>query len=53
MPAKQKEEYWHCLSYDLDEEIEGLTLFYKLAEKYGVIPFAPTLRFLEPAPYGT
>ena len=53
MSAKLREEYWHCLSYDLDEELEGLTLFYRLAEKYGVIPFAPELRFLEPTPRGT
>ena len=50
MSAKLREEYWQCLSYDLDEEIEGLALFYRLAEKYGWIPSAPSLRFLEPAP---
>ncbi|MCL1926071.1 MAG: menaquinone biosynthesis protein [Syntrophorhabdaceae bacterium] len=52
MPAKLKEEYWNCLSYDLDDELEGLALFYRLAEKYGLIPFAPPLRFLEPARHG-
>ena len=53
MSAKLREEYWHCLSYDLDEELEGLSLFYRLAEKYGLIPFAPALRFLEPARHKT
>ena len=52
MPAKLREEYWRCLSYDLDDELEGLALFYQLAEKYGLIPFAPKLQFLEPAPRG-
>jgi len=48
MSAKLREEYWHCLSYDLDDELEGLALFYKLAEKNGLIPFAPKIKFLEP-----
>lgn len=49
MPEKLKEDYWHCLSYDLEEETEGLSLFYRLAAKYGRIPAAPRLEFLEPA----
>jgi len=48
MPPKLREDYWHCLSYDLEEEKEGLSLFYRLAEKYGRIPSAPPLEFLEP-----
>ncbi len=48
MSAKLRGEYWHCLSYDLDEEAEGLSLFYRLAAKYGRIPAAPPLAFLEP-----
>jgi chorismate dehydratase len=50
IPAKFREDYWRCLSYDLDEEAEGLALFYRLAAKYGRIPSAPPLRFLEIAP---
>ncbi|MEW6720693.1 MAG: menaquinone biosynthesis protein [Thermodesulfobacteriota bacterium] len=50
IPAKFREDYWRCLSYDLDEETEGLSLFFRLAAKYGRIPFAPSLRFLEPGP---
>ena len=49
IPAKFREDYWRCLSYDLDKEAEGLSLFYRLAEKYGRIPSAPPLRFLETA----
>jgi chorismate dehydratase len=49
MSAKLREDYWHCLSYDLEEEMEGLSLFYRLAEKYKRIPSAPALQFLEPA----
>jgi len=50
IPVKFREEYWRCLSYDLDEEAEGLSLFYRLAAKYGRVPSAPPLRFLEAAP---
>jgi chorismate dehydratase len=51
MPAKLREDYWNCLSYDLgdEEEKEGLSLFYRLAAKYGRIPSAPSLEFLEAA----
>jgi len=49
MSAKLREDYWHCLSYDLGEEKEGLSLFFRLAQKYGRIPSAPPLEFLEPA----
>jgi len=47
IPPAFREAYWRCLSYDLDEEAEGLTLFYGLAAKIGRIPAAPPLRFLE------
>ncbi len=47
IPTGFREEYWQCLSYDLEEETEGLSLFYRLAEKIGRIPAAPPLRFLE------
>ncbi len=50
IPQKFREDYWHCLSYDLDEEAEGLALFYRLAAKYGRIPSAPPIRFLENTP---
>ena len=46
MPPAFREAYWRCLSYDLDEESEGLALFFRLAEKIGRIPSAPPLRFL-------
>lgn len=49
MPEKFKEDYWRCLSYDLEEETEGLSLFYRLAAKYGRIPAAPRLEFLDAA----
>jgi chorismate dehydratase len=47
IPARFREAYWQCLSYDLDEEQEGLALFYRLAAKIGRIGAAPPLRFLE------
>jgi chorismate dehydratase len=47
IPKPFRHAYWQCLSYDLDAEVEGLALFYKLAEKIGRIPVAPPLRFLE------
>jgi chorismate dehydratase len=49
IPPAFREAYWHCLSYDLDEEAEGLSLFYEMAARIGRIPAAPPLRFLEPA----
>jgi chorismate dehydratase len=50
VPPEFLDEYWQCLSYDLEEEAEGLALFFRLAEKYGRIPSAPPLRFLEIVP---
>jgi chorismate dehydratase len=47
IPAAVRDAYWRCLSYDLDEEMGGLSLFYDLAAKIGGIPEAPPLRFLE------
>jgi chorismate dehydratase len=47
IPREFRDAYWRCLSYDLDEEAEGLALFFRLAEKIGRIPAAPPLRFLE------
>ncbi|HEY7586358.1 MAG TPA: menaquinone biosynthesis protein [Candidatus Deferrimicrobiaceae bacterium] len=47
MPMEQRTAYWKNLSYDLEEELEGLALFYRLAKKIGRIPAAPPLRFLE------
>jgi len=46
IPPGFREAYWQCLSYDLAGEAEGLSLFYRLAEKIGRIPSAPPLRFL-------
>jgi len=40
-------EYWRNLSYDLAGETEGLGTFFRLAEKIGRIPAAPSLRFLD------
>jgi hypothetical protein len=47
MPVEQRTAYWKNLSYDLEEESEGLALFYRLAKKIGRIPAAPPLRFLD------
>jgi chorismate dehydratase len=47
IPPDFRDAYWRCLSYDLGEEAEGLSLFYELAVKIGRIPMAPPLRFLE------
>lgn len=47
IPPAFREAYWHCLSYDLGKESEGLSLFYELAAKIGRIAAAPPLRFLE------
>jgi chorismate dehydratase len=50
IPPAFLDAYWHCLSYDLGEEAEGLSLFYELAAKIGRIAAAPPLRFLEIRP---
>ena len=47
IPPAFLDAYWRCLSYDLEEEAEGLSLFYELAAKIGRIPAAPPLRYLE------
>ena len=47
MPPAFRDAYWRCLSYDLGDEAEGLSMFYRLAAKIGRIPAAPPLRFLE------
>jgi chorismate dehydratase len=47
IPPAFLDAYWHCLSYDLGEEAEGLSLFYELAAKIGRIAAVPPLRFLE------
>ncbi|KRT76584.1 MAG: futalosine synthase [Armatimonadetes bacterium CSP1-3] len=47
IPPGFRDAYWRSLSYDLEEEAEGLSLFYRLAAKIGRIPAAPPLRFLE------
>ena len=47
IPPAFRDAYWRCLSYDLGEETEGLSLFYEMAAKIGRIPAAPPLRFLE------
>ena len=50
IPPAFLDAYWHCLSYDLGEEAEGLSLFYELAAKIGRIVAVPPLRFLEIRP---
>jgi chorismate dehydratase len=47
MPGDLLTAYWKNLSYDLDDEAEGLLRFYRLARKIGKIPSAPPLRFLD------
>jgi chorismate dehydratase len=47
MPKSLRTAYWRNLSYDLEEEAEGLVRFYRLAKKIGRIPKAPPLRFLD------
>jgi chorismate dehydratase len=47
MPKELRTAYWKNLSYDLEEEAEGLLRFYRLAKKIGRIPEAPPLRFLD------
>lgn len=47
IPGDLLAEYWRNLSYDLSGELEGLSLFYRLAAKLGRIPAVPPLRFLD------
>jgi chorismate dehydratase len=47
MPKEMRTAYWRNLSYDLEEEREGLVRFYRLAKKIGRIPSVPPLRFLD------
>lgn len=47
MPKELRTAYWRNLSYDLDEEAEGLLRFFQLAKKIGRIPEAPPLRLLD------
>lgn len=47
MPKELRTAYWRNLSYDLDEEAEGLLRFFRLAKKIGRIPEAPPLRLLD------
>lgn len=47
MPKEMRTSYWRNLSYDLDDEAEGLLMFYALAKKIGRIPSVPPLRFIE------
>lgn len=46
IPAGYRRTYWSNLSWDLGEETEGLTLYYRLARRIGRIPAVPPLRFL-------
>ncbi|GAB4365642.1 MAG: hypothetical protein Kow00128_08370 [Deltaproteobacteria bacterium] len=50
IPPEFLREYWRHLSYDLDRELEGLSLFYRLAHRIGRIPRVPPIAFLDPAP---
>lgn len=47
IPGALLTEYWRNLSYDLSGELEGLSLFFRLAAKIGRIPAVPPLRFLD------
>jgi len=47
IPGALLAEYWRNLSYDLSGELEGLSLFFRLAAKIGRIPAVPPLRFLD------
>jgi len=47
MPKVLRTAYWKNLSYELEDEAEGLVRFYRLAAKIGRIASAPPLRFLE------
>lgn len=42
-------DYWETINYDLsDKHIQGLQLFYKLANELGELRKVPSLRFFEP-----
>lgn len=46
MSAQQRAAYWHIISYDLDEQqLAGLSLFYRHAAELGIIAEAPELSF--------
>jgi chorismate dehydratase len=47
MPKELRTTYWRNLSYDLNEEKEGLVRFFRLAKRIGRIPSVPPLRFLD------
>jgi len=50
IPPEFLREYWSHLSYDLDRELEGLSLFFRLAHRIGRIPEVPPIEFLDPPP---
>lgn len=50
IPPEFLREYWKNLSYDLDRELEGLSLFFRLAKRIGRIPDVPPLDFLDLSP---
>ncbi len=50
IPPEFLREYWKNLSYDLDRELEGLSLFFRLAKRIGRIQDVPPLDFLDPTP---
>ncbi|MSM40797.1 MAG: futalosine synthase [Geobacter sp.] len=46
MSAQQRAAYWRIISYDLDEQqLAGLSLFYRHAAELGIIAEAPELSF--------
>lgn len=47
LPKELRTAYWRNLSYDLEDEAEGLLRFFRLAKKIGRISRAPALRFLD------
>lgn len=49
IPPEFLREYWKNLSYDLDRELEGLSLFFRMAKRIGRIRDVPPLDFLDPA----
>lgn len=55
IPSRWRAAYWRNLSYELDEEADGLRRFFRLAHRLGRIPAVPPLRFLGvrsgPAPW--
>ncbi len=46
IPLTFLHEYWLNLSYDLDRELEGLTLFFRLAREMGELKDVPPISFL-------